>query len=213
MDGDVELGGEDIRIGDGAVINGDLVWRGEEEPEISDTALIAGEIREGDPLPDYRPRRGFLSRIYAVLGIIFAAGVLYTVFRKVCGDCLAVMQSKPWMTLGVGFAVLAVTPVVIFLLYLSGIGALLGTVVLLEYLLAILVGALSGIVLVAQLGHRRFRDDPNPSLGASWAAIAVVAVIMSLLYIIAPVAILVSTFVLLFGLGAVSLEVYRRVRA
>ena len=189
------------------------MWRGENEPRISDDALIAGEIREGPPLRDFRPRRGFLSRIYAILGIIFAAGVLYTLFRGICADCLATLQAKPWMSLGIGFAVMAITPVVIFLLYLSGIGALLGTVVLLDYLLAILLGGLSGIVLVARLGHQRFRDDANPSLGATWAGIAVVTVVMSLLYILRPVGIVVSTFVLLFGLGALSLEIYRRVKA
>jgi cytoskeletal protein CcmA (bactofilin family) len=213
VDGDVELSGRHIRVGDGAVINGNLTWRSDSEPVISDGAVITGQVVKGSPLRE-RPRRsGFLYRLFMTISVIVAAGVLYMLFRPHCDACATVLQSRPWASLMTGLAVFATTPVVMLLLFATGIGALLGILLMLAYGLALMIGGLSGVILIARLGLMRFSSDTNSSLWLAWSAIAIVAILMGSLYIIRPLGMLVAMIVMLFGLGVLSLEAYRRFRS
>jgi len=213
VNGDAELAGEEIQIADGAVINGDLIWRSNSEPEISEGAVIKGEIRQGEPLPEFRREPGFLARLFMMLSLIVAAGVLYTLMRPACEACVAVFQAQPWVALLTGLAVFAVTPVVIVLLFVTGIGWLLALVLMAAYGLALLLGGLAGVVVVARLGLARVSPDAAPSLGRTWLAIAVAAFVLSLLYVIPPIGMLAATLVLFLGLGTMAREAYARVRA
>jgi len=213
VNGDAELAGEEIQIADGAVINGDLIWRSNSEPEISEGAVIKGEIRQGEPLPEFRREPGFLARLFMMLSLIVAAGVLYTLMRPACEACVSVFQAQPWAALLTGLAVFAVTPVAIVLLFVTGIGWLLALVLMAAYGLALLLGGLAGVVVVARQGLARVSPDPAPSLGKTWLAITVAAFVLSLLYVIPPIGMLAATLVLFLGLGTVAREAYARVRA
>jgi len=213
IDGDVELVGGQIRIEDGAVINGDLTWRSETEPEISDGAVITGQVSQGPPLGDHPEREGGLAyRLFVVLSVIIATGVLYTLFWPRCDACAAVLRDRPWVALATGVAVFVGTPLVVVLLFVTGVGALLGFVLLTAYFLALLLGSLSGIAMVARLGLDRFAGGKAFSIWLAWSAIAIVAIVIGALYVIQPVGMLVATVVMLVGLGAISLEAYRGLR-
>lgn len=213
IDGDVELMGGRIHIEDGAVINGDLTWRSDNEPEIDDGAVIAGQVIAGPPLRDHSEREGGLVyRLFVILSVIIATGVLYTLFWRRCDACAGVLRDRPWVTLAIGLAVFVATPLVIVVLFVTGIGALLGFVLLSAYVLALLIGSLSGIAIIARLGLDRFGGDKRTVLWAEWLAIAIVAIVIGALYVIQPVGILVATVVMLFGLGAISSEAYRGLR-
>ena len=213
VDGDAELAGEEIQIADGAVVNGDLVWRSNTEPEISEGAVIKGEVRQGEALPEFGHEPGLLGSLFIMLSLIVAAGVLYTLMRPACEACVAAFQAQPWVVLLTGLAVFAATPVVIVLLFVTGIGWLLALVLMATYGLALLLGGLSGLIVVARLGLGRVTSDPAPSLGKTWLAIAVVALVLSLLYVVPPIGILAGTLLLFLGLGVVAREAYSRVRA
>ncbi|MDH4283029.1 MAG: hypothetical protein OEV36_10285, partial [Myxococcales bacterium] len=107
----------------------------------------------------------------------------------------------------------AVTPVVIVLLFVTGIGWLLALVLMAAYGLALLLGGLAGVVVIARQGLARVSPDPEPSLGKTWLAIVVAAFVLSLLYMIPPIGMLAATLVLFLGLGTVAREAYARVRA
>jgi cytoskeletal protein CcmA (bactofilin family) len=211
VDGDADLTARDIRIGDGAVIKGNLTWRARGRPQISDTAVIEGELIQGQSRRRLG-RGGWFRRLFIVLSVIVAAGLLYTVFRPWCDQCAATLQSRPWATPLTGLAVLATTPVAMGLLFVTGVGALLAVVLLLAYALALLLGALAGVVAIAKLGLSRFTQDSGARLWLAWSAIAIVAIVMGALYIVRPVGILVATLVMLIGLGALGLDAYRSFR-
>ena len=211
--GDAELAGEEIKVADGAVVNGNLIWRGESEPEISEGAVIKGEVRQGDPLPEFGRDPGWLGALFIMLSMIVAAGVLYTLMRPACEACVAAVRARPWAVLLTGLAVFAATPVVIALLFMTAVGWLLALVLVATYVLALLLGGLSGVIVVARLGLGRLSSDPSPSLGKTWLAIAATAALLSLLYVIPPVGILAATLMLFLGLGTVAREAYSRVRS
>lgn len=209
VDGDVHFAGENIRIHDGAVINGDLHWRGDNEPDISEGAVVRGEVIAGPPI-ETADEPGFGFRIYMALTLLIAAGVLYTIFRPACEACALRVQTKPGLSLLLGLVVFATTPVIIMILFISGIGVLLGVVLLLTYGLSLIIGLLTGIVAAARLGLKWLRRDEKPSLGLVWAAIAGVALLIALA---GPLAALINTILMFCGLGALAQDAYARVRA
>ena len=211
VDGDADLVARDIRIGDGAVIKGNLTWRARGGPQISDTAVIEGEVIQGESRRR-RGRGGWFRRVFIVLSVIVASGLLYTVFRPWCDQCVVTLQSRPWATLLIGLAVLATTPVAVGLLFTTGIGALLAVILLLAYALALLLAALAGVVIIAKLGLSRFAKERSAGLWLTWSAIAIVAIVMGALYVVRPLGILVATLVMLMGLGALGLDAYRSFR-
>ena len=212
--GNAELAGQRLRVGDNAVINGNLTWRGERAPKISDEAVITGEIAEGEALPEFdRPRPGFGSRLYMALTLAITAGLLYTLWRANYQAYGSLAEARPGASLAMGLALFAATPVVIVLLFVSGIGALFGVLLVLVYLLMLLLGGLSGVILMGRLGVLRLRDERSPGLGTMWAAIGIVALVLAILYIWSPLGGIVSFILMLLGLGAISLDTWRRVRA
>lgn len=214
VDGDVELVGSRIEIGEGAVIGGNLTWRSKREPVIRDGATIGGEVIAGPPLPE-RPRRGggFAFRLFTVISVIAAAGLLYTLFRPQCAAVAATLGTRPWASLVTGLVVLATTPVALVLVFATGVGWLLGLILGLGYGLALLLGSLLGLVAIAQLGAARLSRAPVPGPVAVWLAITIVATVMGLLYGVRPLGALAGTLVMLSGLGALSLAAYGRYRA
>ena len=214
VNGDVELAGSRLRVGDKAVINGKLTWRGRRAPTISDQAVITGEIVEGEALREFRrPRRSFGSRLLCALSVVVTAGLLYTLLRANYQAYGSLVETRPGASLATGLAVFAATPVIIVLLFASGIGTVIGLLLALAYLLLLMLGGLSGVILMARLANLRFRSEPKPELGVMWLSIALVALVMALLYVWRPLGSIVAFIIMLLGLGALSLDTWRRARA
>ena len=95
VDGNADLTARFIQIGDDAVIKGDLTWRAQ-RASISESAVIEGEVIEGESRR--RRGRGVFRALFAVIAVIVAAGVLYSVFRPWCDQCAATLKSRPWAT-------------------------------------------------------------------------------------------------------------------
>ncbi len=210
VDGNANLTARFIRIGDDAIIKGDLTWRAQ-RASISDSAVIEGEVIEGTSRRRGRGR-GVFRTLFAVIAVIVAAGVLYSVFRPWCDGCAATLKSRPWATLLTGLAVVAATPLAVGLLFATGIGALLAVVLLLTYLLALLLGGLSGVVALARLGLSRVRTDAPAKLWLAWSAIAIVTIVIGAAYVVRPLGMVVATLVMLLGLGALALNAYSSFR-
>lgn len=214
VEGDVDLAGGEIEIEDGAVINGNLTWRSSAAPEIGAGVTISGDVIEGEPIPglESEPSSAWLQGLFTLLTLIVSAGVFYTLFRVPLGRCVSGFHARRGRTLWIGLAVLLGTPIAIVLLFATGIGWLLGLMLLTTYVLAVAAGGLTGIILIARWGLERFRAMPDPSLGAAWGAIAAAALLLVLLSLIPLLGGLVTFLVMLAGLGAVAIEIYRALR-
>ena len=213
VDGNVEIIAGEIEIEDGAVINGDLIWRSEEEPEIAEGAEITGELVQGEPIEglDF-DREDSGSGLFGLLSIIFCTGLFYTVFSTRLDRLFSDFVMQPGRSLLVGLAVLVFTPVLAALFFATAIGWLLGLLVFAGYGLIVITGGLTGISLTARWGLDRFRQMPDPNLGMVWLAIAALAVLISILYWVPLLGVVVATAILLLGVGNVAGELYREVR-
>ena len=208
IDGDVDIVSEEIKVEAGAVVQGDLVWRSEAEPEISPDAHIAGRIIQ-KPLPEPAIERPEfpLGTLFA-LGLLAAGVVTYILFPRASVSTALAAQASPWQSLGLGLAVLVVTPIAISLLLATVVGYLLAFMMLALYLVALVVGALAGLFSVGDLGLRLLGKREEASRGLRVLSIVAAILIIAAIQIVPVLGGLLWFLVWLIGLGAVQLSLY-----
>jgi cytoskeletal protein CcmA (bactofilin family) len=147
---------ESVVIGRGAVIEGDLVYRAPQAILIEDGARVAGRVVR-EPLPEPMRDGGFwrnakdafvaasLVQLLALLG----AGLLgVLLFREGSQALLSAIGVRPWRSLAIGFAVLVVVPVLVFVLFLTLVGFFAALLLLFLYFVFLLISYIyAGILL------------------------------------------------------------------
>ncbi len=220
IDGKVDLLAERIVIGPSAVINGDVVYRSGNTPDIAGGATITGEVRQIEiDMPNIRTLIWTLIGIglllmlmWAIAGLVVTAAVvgLFPAMVTASSDRL---RERTWANLGIGIVVLAIAVVVAGMAFGSIIGIPIGG--LLSLLIALLV--LFGLVTVSACIGLFIRARIHRGTGAlgtggliGWTLLG--AVLVGLVALIPFAGALVSGLAIAAGAGASSLELWRRLR-
>lgn len=205
IDGDVLLEGGDISILPETVIGGDLLYRSPAPIEIPAGARIQGtvtheQVEWESPGGGY----GFVFVItMAVAGIVLAW--LFPHFTRTAADTL---RSDPWASLGMGLAVLIVTPLAALAVSLVVLGLWVGLVVLALYLALLPVGFLVASLSVAERGAALLHRDIS-TLARLATALAITLVLLGLVRMIPFVGGVLFFLLLVWGLGAAVVQLYR----
>jgi len=209
--GDATLMGEDIEIQPGAVIHGNLRYFSPKPAVIDAAAKIDGTVTQL-PVPEREYDRGTQAgvRIGMLLSLMVTGAVLLLLFPRFAAATTGGIAQAPWKSLGLGLAVLTATPLVVLLLFISFLGTLLGLILLALYLIALLGGYLGGALCTAEAALRRLRPQADISRGWRVAALVITLAVVSILGLVPVLGSLVIFGMLLFGLGGLTLEVYRR---
>lgn len=213
--GDVELFAESVEIQPGAVIRGNVSYYSREEAQIAKDAKIAGTVtrhrlRPGEEMREGARFVGGIARVGLYLSLLLTAVVFYLLFPHAAVGAARAVNDSPWKSLGLGLAVLAATPLVVVLLFASLIGVWLALTALALYLVFLLLGFLTGILNVGDWGLRLVRRGTAPTKG--WRVLSIAAAFVAL-WVIRFVPILGGLVVfalLVFGLGALVLYLWRR---
>jgi hypothetical protein len=197
---------------DGAQIGGNLDYTSNNQVELVNGGRVAGTTTRHTPT-DQGPNvgNGFLGWLRALVGI-FALGVLFILLLpRFSTRSIDILRAEPWLSLGIGAAILVVTPIVALVVLIVGIfigGWWLGLLVIPLWILALAVGYvvsgfLLGRLIFAQLGWGRYHD-----------AIALLGglVVLTLVGLIPVVGALVGLAAVVVGAGALALAVSRRAR-
>ena len=210
IDGDVELWAEHIEIGSSAVITGDLHYRSPYPARIAEGARIEGEKTHTPVEVPVAPIMAglLLAAILFVLTLMMTAAVLYLAFPGVAQRCSDSIRTQPWVSLGYGLAILAGGPLVIILLFSTGIGTLLALLLLAAYLIMLLTGYILGACYVADAGLRKLNKEKTGKT-VRISAIVVSLLLLSLINIIPLVGSLINWLVLMAGMGALKHEMVR----
>jgi hypothetical protein len=208
--GDVEVMAEHIRLLPGARIKGNLVWRSPESPTVDDEAVIGGRTVER-PWPEHRPDRASVvfGLIFMGVALLVTGAVLFLVFPRCFTAAARGTRTTPGKTLAIGLALLAATPLVGVLLFITGVGWLLGVLVFMSWLLALVVAwfvaafTLGSLVLPRALQREDARGWPR------WVALLGGILILALLQLIPFLGGFIAFFALLVGLGGLALSCYR----
>jgi cytoskeletal protein CcmA (bactofilin family) len=205
--GDVELMAEEIRIPASARINGDLIYRSENEPQIAEGAEIAGDIIAKPMLYQEPEGRG---AGFIFLGALAVAAISYFLLFPAFSEAGAEgLRRTPFSALGAGVAVLFATPFVILLLFVTLIGVLVALPLLAYYLVSLLGGLLTGVIYVGDAGLRLMGKAGSAAKGMRVLSIVVALVALLLIQIIPVFGALVVFVLFVFGLGALQLQIWR----
>jgi hypothetical protein len=213
--GDVELFAETVEIGPRAMIRGNLTYHSREEAKIASTATITGAVtHERFDVKDKMHERSRVFHPVAKLALyitLMVTGiVLFLLFPATSVGAARTVNESPWKSLGLGFAILAATPLVVVLLCVSFVGVWLALLMLALYLMSLLLGFLTGIVNVGEWGLRFIDRAQTATKG--WRVLSIIAALLAL-WLVRFVPILGGLVVLavfIFGLGALALYLWRR---
>ncbi len=208
--GDVRGRVDHLRL-DGAQIGGNLDYTSDNSVVLTNGARVAGTTTRHTPT-DRGPRGaadGFLRWLRGLIGI-FALGVLLLLLLpRFSTRSIDTLRAEPWASLGIGAAILVVTPIVALIVFIVGLlvgGWWLGLLLVPLWILALAIGYvvsgfLLGRLIFARLGWGRYHDV-LALLGGLF--------VLTVVGLVPLIGWLVSLAAFVAGAGAVALVVGRR---
>jgi cytoskeletal protein CcmA (bactofilin family) len=211
--GDANLMGDNIELGPGAKIHGQLRYRSHNAARIDPQAQVTGTIvrQSFEDMPRKNGRAG--GGVFMLLTLFTAALILFLLFPRFATATARGVGEAPWISLGLGLAMLASTPFVIFMLCASVVGLWLGLMLAAIYFVLLLLGYLTGVLFLADAGLRRMPAQGEAGKGRVIAALGLVLLALVLLRLLPAVGAIAGFVLLLFGLGALTRALWRRYTA
>lgn len=204
--GDVELQAEQIVITPDTRIDGKLVYRSPQEATIDPSARIAGEIL-------YKPIEaqptGNGPKIFFYISLMFTAILFYLLFTGFSNRSATLLRQEYLKSLGFGLLFLLLVPVIAFISMGIVIGLWLGLILLAIYAIALLIGSFLGMIFTAEFLSGLVHFDISSKIKRMFS-ILLAYVLLALLQYIPVLGGLTSFVILLSGLGAGSLVLYRQ---
>ena len=194
------------------MIEGNLFWRSRYQPELSDQARIDGRIERKSPPDGDSGEGGWLGRVVLLLGLAVALLVLHTFLPRFSSDVAQTALQKPWLVLALGLAMAVVVPLMAVALLISGVGWLLGLLLVLGYGLLVLLGGLFGVYVVGALGLWVLGRQETVSTRAQVACLVGAVIVLWLVSLIPVLGGLAMLLVFLAGVGGLSRAGWHRYR-
>lgn len=214
--GNTEIIAEHVRILDGAVLHGQLRIQSPHDPDIAAGARILGNLQRL-PMPEVEAAP--VLKVIALLGLVVTLGLILTgVVYFLLFPQFSVMASRhieqaPLASLGLGLAVLVVTPVLIGLLFSTGFGFLLGIVLIAAYLLMLIVGGMTGVIYVSDVGLRKIFNKDTVTKGLMIFTLIVTFLVLGIVQLIPVLGCLLVFLLLIMGVGALNQQLWQRYQA
>ena len=196
--GDVELEGGEIQILDSARIEGNLKYRSPQPAAIEASVQISGRI-------DYEPGeskygdRGF--GLFFSITLVVASILFYLLFPHYTVASVQRIAADPFVSFGLGFVFLAVTPLLAFFMMLIVLGLWIGLSLLALYCVALLSGFLIACFFVAERGAKLFKQDIS-TRSRRLISVIIAIFVLGLVQTIPLLGGLILFILLLLGLGA-----------
>jgi cytoskeletal protein CcmA (bactofilin family) len=215
IDGDVRIAARTIEILPAARIKGDLVYTSGKPARIDPGAQIQGRVTYTKSVLAQRAGRiGLvvfaLLRIALLVDVIVCGAILLLLFPGFAVSAARTIRSDPWKSLGLGFLVLIVTPIVGIMLVVTIIGIPIGLALGALYMLAMLLGYLTAAVFLGELGARLVGRGPELPTGGRVLSLVLALVVLALVRLIPVLGGIVALLAVVIGLGAVSHHAFLR---
>ncbi len=215
--GNVHVEADALDIGPTARIDGDVVHRGAREPRIDPAARIGGRVEHRPSVAAPRARAfAVLTWLLLLPALLLTGAVMIFAFPRFTPAAAQAIETDPWRSLGVGALALLGAPAVMVALFVTGVGIPLGLILLAGYLVALLVGYLVAALFVGLVGVRRLRGEPPgspiPKRGPLVLRLLAALVVLGILRLVPVLGGLVSLAALLFGMGALVMQLHRAYR-
>ena len=200
--GDVRIESGGLNILDGALLSGDVYYRGPDEPFIHDGSKITGQLHY-EQVDWERPHEGM--GIFFALSMIVVSIVFFKLFPVFTRSTSARLSADPLKSLGARLVILVMVPVIAALLMAIVVGIWVALSIMALYLVALITGIIIAFFAVSDWIAARFNIDVSSSK-RSLLLTAVVILVIGLLGNIPVIGGLILFVLLLSGLGAASLQ-------
>lgn len=191
-------------LGPDAVIGGNLKYTSPVEAEIANPEAISGTVEYQQPSPKTTNwTEVLMKKFYQLAGLILIGLVLLGIRKKSFATVSEVMKKKPWASLLIGLAVLVATPVVMLILIITAIGIPLALLLLAGYLILLGISVIYSAYYLGVLVVDGLNKKPiNP-----FVALIIGLFILVILSIVPLLGGLLIFLFILFGLGALSINI------
>lgn len=213
---DVEAYGENSELKGGAQIGGNFVYTSNRQATINDGAIVMGKTERKVPAKHNESQKPvFVKRVmnplFRLLMIIITGLALVFLVPRWFGRTGATMQKKWASSLGIGFVVTVVAPVIATLLMLTVVGIPLGVMLTVVWLFGLLASFVFGAF---ALGTWLWQYQPwFTQRGQEIAALIIGSIIILVLSYIPVVGVVVSVLVGLWGAGGFYASIMESIRA
>jgi len=207
--GQVDIMAEQVRVLDVAVIQGSLRVQSPNPPEIAAGARILGDVTHL-PMPEVEPAP--VLQAVALVGLLFTVGLIITgivyflLFPHFSVTAARQIEQAPLVSLGLGFLVLLVGPLVILLLFTLGITFLLGILLAAAYFLMVVFGGLTGVIYVSDVALRRLFNKATPGKGIMVLSLIGAFIVLGLVQLIPLLGSLAVFLLSVLGIGALKYQ-------
>jgi cytoskeletal protein CcmA (bactofilin family) len=210
--GNASLTGDKIILLPGTVIDGNLTYRSENALNMDKDVIVRGTVTR-KPYPAAHREHislGAAPFIVFYISIYLLALFLALVFPRFSSGAAERLRFQFLASLGLGFAVLVVTPVAAILAFILVVTFLPGLVLLALYPVALLTGVLVSVVRLGETGARLLRRDAAATPGARALSLLAALVVLALIDLVPVLGGLVWFLLIVVGMGAGGLQLARQ---
>jgi len=203
---DVQAATDNLRLDTGAAVSGSVTYYSHNQLQAADGSHVTGKTTRKDPPEQKRSERqtnpvpGIILSFFMSLTLAFALLAVFPRKLKVLTD---LALTKPGTTILIGFAACVGVPILILLSFVTVVGALLGIVLLLGWVVVLL---LSGVFASYYTGRLVFMNTPQHPFVAMLAGVLIISILM----LIPIINIVTMIAVMLFGSGMVVRELFNK---
>lgn len=200
---DVQATTDNLRLSSGAKVNGSITYYSHNSIDKSGDAAVNGAIARKEPktAPREQTTNPLPGMLFSLLALLTLAFVLLAIFPRKLEEVTNLALTKPGMTALIGLAACIGVPAIIIVSFMTIIGALLGVVLLLAWIVVMLISGVLTSYYIGRLVLMRSAQHP-------FVAMLLGAIIFSALLIIPIVNVITMAAAALFGSGMVVRELF-----
>lgn len=206
ISGDINIESDVVKLGNAAVISGNITYKAKHEIVKGPGAVINGKISfEPRMVKDISPEAFaaifsafIIWKFFAILACALLFGL---VFRRYSKEIINLAVKRPLLELGRGLVVLAAMPAISILLFVTLVGVPLGILGLLGFAAMMLFACIVTPIVVGSVVYRYFSKK---DLEISWKTILLGVFISSVLGLVPFIGWLAQSLLMLLTLGCIA---------
>jgi len=203
--GNVDISVDRLTVARKARVAGNLDYRSSNRAKIAPSAVVEGKVtRHRPPQPKLRPLSRVFSWLWSLASMLVVGLVIAWLFPASLRRTRDSLAGQPWAGLGIGVAAFILTPVVLIITMFTLIGIPLALIGFAIYVIAVY---LAQIYSAAAIGSLVLDRGGEKWIGAG-AALGIA--VLSLVKLVPIVGGLVTFFLMLFGLGAMTAAAWHK---
>ncbi len=192
-----------LQVSSTARINGDLVYRAQNQATIADGAIISGQTKFTQAQQHKSSRAAALFSVFGLLGTLttfILTWLFLVIFPKKSQSLAEASKEHVGADLLTGFLATILTPIAILILCFTIIGLPAGILALLVYLIVVFIAKLISVLIIGRWVERWFHEGQFVAL--TWVTIVIGVVARDILWIVPLIGPLVVSLIWLFAVGS-----------